>query len=161
MKKAPTEVLMHMLESEPPYDSLSTEFERVEDAELHYELLRCQTLALDSACYWYPDDGGKRIGLLFERKPHFFSQLNREGIDDDLFEHLKDLRRANVNFSKLRAEDCYMEQCGTITWRYLPSRDGCWCSVEEVMRTRDRLLKDAQKKMNAAGEDAVVSLPFS
>ncbi|KAI9763388.1 MAG: hypothetical protein M1840_000580, partial [Geoglossum simile] len=146
MEKAPRGVLLRMLqESEPPYDSISTDFGDIEEVETHYKLLQYQTSALDSACYWYPNNSGKRIGLLFERKPHLSNQLGQQNVDDHLFRHLKDLRRANVYFSKLRAADCCVDEHGTVTWRFLPPRDGCWYSDEEVRRTRDQLLEDARR----------------
>ncbi|KAH0559424.1 hypothetical protein GP486_004058 [Trichoglossum hirsutum] len=159
MEKAPIEVLSGMMdEPEPPYDSLSTDFGSLDEVETHYELLRCQTSALDSARYWYPNAGGKKIGLLFERKPHLSNQLGRENISDHLLKHLEDLRRASVNFFKLRAVDCCIDERGIITWRFLPSRDGCWYSDEVVRQTRDRLLEDAWRLEESGRGDTIVFL---
>ncbi|KAI9770953.1 MAG: hypothetical protein M1840_002657 [Geoglossum simile] len=158
MEQAPIELLSRMInESEPPYDSLSTDFGSLGEVETYYRLLQYQTSALDSARYWYLNASGKRIGLLFERKPYLSNQLGRENISDHLFKHLEVLRRASVNFSKLRAVDCCIDERGTITWRFLPPRDGCWYSDEEVRQTRDRLLGDAWKLEGTSPINAIVS----
>ncbi|KAI9853846.1 MAG: hypothetical protein M1813_001792 [Trichoglossum hirsutum] len=161
MEQAPRDILERMLqESEPPYDSLSTEFRSVEEVETHYKLLRCQTPALDSARYWYPNANETKIELLFERKRYLSDRLAKEKTYDYLLEHLKDLRRANVNFPELRAEDCCVDECGTVTWRFLPPRNECWYSDEEVKRTRDRLLKDVRKLQGTSPEkhNSLISL---